>query len=152
MTKELASIIEAFEGRVSRPYTDSNGYTTIGVGRCLDTKPLKDHEIEYLFHGDLMDAWDAARQGVGREAWAGLTVPRIYALVVMCFQLGSLRDWPRMVADIRSGDYGGAAWEMLHGTVEGQMAPVDSAWRRQTPARCEWCAETMRTGELQPLP
>ena len=47
----LAQLLEAREGRVAHAYIDSEGYTTIGVGRLIDKRKggrLTDREIDYL--------------------------------------------------------------------------------------------------------
>ena len=47
--------LEDFEGKSATMYFDSEGLATIGVGRCIETNPLKEHEIEYLLESDIAE-------------------------------------------------------------------------------------------------
>jgi GH24 family phage-related lysozyme (muramidase) len=47
--QKLKDQLELHEGFRSKPYLDTNGYWTIGIGRNLDTNPLNSSEKRYLF-------------------------------------------------------------------------------------------------------
>ena len=73
----LCGQLEQHEGRRARPYMDSVGKITIGVGRNLSDKGLSQAEIDALLEHDLDDvlidletfAWFAALDGVRQRDW-----------------------------------------------------------------------------------
>lgn len=107
----------------------------VGYGHRL---PLGLAGAEALLDVAARRALADAESAVGETAWRGLSAPRRLALASMAYQHGGggLLDYDRMLAAIRSGDFAGAAAEML-----------DSDWaRRDSPARARRLARTMRDG------
>lgn len=133
--KTLEEWIKEDEGVRSKPYKDTQGFITIGVGRCLDKKPLKVDEIKYLFANDINDAIADAKTFT---YFKFLHPPRQHAIINMCFQLGKegVAKFRKMNAAIERGDYEKAAKEAL-----------DSLWAKQTPNRAKRVAEVIRTGK-----
>lgn len=123
------------EGLRLKPYKDSLGYLTIGVGRCLDTNGITKDEAFYMLDNDI----SRVKREVAKEfPWIiGLDETRQEVLYEMCFQLGINRMslFKRMIAALRDGRYDDAAEEML-----------DSGWHKQTPKRCEEMALIMKRG------
>lgn len=127
------------EGVVRHAYTDSLGFTTIGVGRLIDARRgggLRDSEIDYLLDNDIKEK---TAQVLAALPWASkLNEPRFAVLVNMAFQMGigGLFKFKRMLGSVEDGQYGEAAAEML-----------DSTWAKQTPERANRLATQMKTGE-----
>jgi lysozyme len=142
----LLAMLEQDEGRRRFVYDDATGEPikkgsvvkgnpTIGIGCELSMTGLTDEEIDYL-----------AENRVGRcEAeldrrwpwWRSLSEARQRVLVSMVFQMGAagVSRFPKFLAALQRGDYAEAAAEMK-----------DSAWAKQTPARCERLARLMEQG------
>lgn len=75
-----------------RPYKDTKGYWTIGIGHFigerLEDLKLSPEMIEHLFTEDLATAIREARFVVGNTFFDNLSIPRQIALVSMLFTLG----------------------------------------------------------------
>lgn len=151
------------EGLRLRPYLDTEGRVTIGVGRCLDTNPLDAEETELicgvclphdaavewiethgitrgqaveLLRGDIIRTRTALLHEL---PWlADLDPVRRDALVNMAYNLGvgGLLRFRRMLDALRRRDWDGAAREML-----------DSRWAEQVAGRARRLARQVRTGE-----
>ena len=142
MITELTQQLRRDEGVQPNVYLDSLGYSTIGIGRLVDSKKpgggLRDSEIDLMLQNDIsdrvaalddalpwFDSLDPARQGV---------------LLNMAFQMGTrgLLAFTTTLAHIRAGRYADAATAMM-----------DSTWAKQTPARAGRLAAQMATGIWQ---
>lgn len=123
------------EGVRSKPYLDTEGKVTIGIGRNLDDVGLRPDEIDYLFNNDLARAELDARAAV--RNFDELSEARKAVLLNMSFNLGRgrLEGFRRMLAAVRVGDFEAAAREMM-----------DSKWAKQVGARAYRLAEMMREG------
>jgi lysozyme len=97
----------------AKPYVDTAGKVTIGIGRNLTDVGLTEDEIELLFRNDTDRVWAELQ---GAFLWfPTLDEVRQRVLFDMCFNLGlpRLRGFRRMLAAVAEGDYHGAAAEML---------------------------------------
>lgn len=132
----LAAWITREEGTRLKPYRDTEGLLTIGIGRCLDTTGINADEAQYLLRTDLQRASQAVEL-LGRWT-AQLDDVRWAALVAMAFQMGAagLRKFKATLAAMEAGDYAQAARQMLR-----------SLWARQTPARAQRTARMVETGQ-----
>jgi len=130
-----APIIRENEGVRSKPYEDTVGVLTIGIGRNLE-KGLSADEIEYLFRNDLEEALSEAERF---KYFSGLNIARQFAILDMSFQLGfaRLNGFKKMHAAMTAGDYYAAADECL-----------DSKYARQVPRRAAKVAQCIRTGRM----
>jgi len=125
------------EGMRLKPYTDTVGKVTIGVGRNLDDVGISETEALDMLDADI----DRSIEDLERNLpWLfERPEPVQRALVNMCFNLG----WPRlsgfrnMLAALEAGDYDRAAAEAL-----------DSRWARQVGARAERIAALFREGAV----
>ncbi len=152
------------EGLRLRPYLDTEGKVTIGVGRCIDTNPFTVDEIAAICGAPL--SHDAAvewieTRGITRDhalmlldrdiatteralldaqPWMGTDLDEIRraAMINMAFNLGvaGVGRFRRMLLALRGGMWSAAASEML-----------DSRWARQVGARAERLARQVETGE-----
>ena len=152
----LLASIERHEGRRRRPYKDSEGVLTVGVGHNLEVEIMarswSDSEIDRLLGGDIAAAAAGAKTLVSAAAWRELGAPRREVLVEMVFQLGrsGVRGFRRFREALEAGDYEWAAGEMLWRKWRRGLPPLRrSLWRLQTPARCERLAEIMRAGTFR---
>jgi lysozyme len=134
----LRSQLTRHEGLRLKPYLDSVGVLTIGVGRNLRDVGISEDEATYLLDNDL----DRATIGVlNAFPWVlDLSDVRKAVLVNMCFNLGigGLAGFVRTLESIEDGNYGLAAEQML-----------ESKWARQVGARAIELSEQMRLGEWQ---
>jgi len=131
----LKSQLERHEGVRLRPYRDTVGKLTIGIGRNLDDVGITRDEAEFLLENDidqvaiLLDTVDEYRD---------LDEVRQTVITNMCFNLGfhRLMGFRKMWRAIGKHDYASAAREML-----------DSRWAEQVGNRAQELARIMRTGE-----
>ena len=124
------------EGIRYSAYEDSEGYTTIGVGRMIDDRlggGLSHEEVMYLLDNDI--ARVEAELDLAFPWWNQLGEGQRRGLANMAFQLGlsRLRGFKKMLAALGSGHYEHAAKEALN-----------SKWARQTPKRAKRVAELLR--------
>ena len=108
----VREMIERHEGRRTRPYKDSRGILTVGVGRNLDVVPLIDDEIDLMLTNDITRAYAAARSCC--ISFGTLGEARQAVLVDMAFNLGAtgLRAFRSFLAAIDRGDWKRAGEEM----------------------------------------
>ncbi len=99
------------EGVREKPYRDSVGVLTIGVGRNLDAVGLLPDEIDILLRNDVAKAEAACSS---YAYWDELSENAQAALVNMCFNLGAVRfsAFHQMHAALVRRDYVAAASEM----------------------------------------
>lgn len=129
----LRERIRRHEGCVAKPYQDSLGIWTVGVGRNLEAAEFSQDEIDLMFENDLRRATHGADM-----LCPHLTGVRRDVLIEMVFQLGTggVSKFRRFLAAVGSHQWEIAADEMLN-----------SRWHEQTKGRAEELAEIMRTGE-----
>lgn len=127
--------LRVHEGVRPKPYRDSVGKLTIGVGRNLDDNGLRPDEIELMLDNDIRDAEGDARAIF--PAFDSLSDNRRAALVDFCFNLGRARalGFVNMREAIAAGDFERAAESML-----------DSRWSKQVGVRALNLARQIREG------
>lgn len=131
------------EGIRLEPYYCTAKKLTIGVGRCLDTNPLTQEEINFIGHDCrtkpitkeqafylLRHDIDKVKKQLDKKLpwWKNLNEDRQYVLIDMCFQIGlaGLLKFKNMLANLSTGFYEKAADEIMN-----------SAYAKQTPGRAE---------------
>lgn len=121
------------EGERSKPYRDSVGKLTIGIGRNLDDVGLHDDEIAYLLENDLKVADRAARRLV--PTFETLSEERKAVVVNMTFNMGerTFGTFTATLHAIQMGDFDKAADAMLA-----------SKWAQQVGTRARRLADLMR--------
>ena len=119
-----------------KPYRDSVGKLTIGIGHNLDDNGISKAAAYFIFREDI----SAAINGVLRALpWISLLDEiRRAVLYNMAFNLGvsGLLGFKRMLAALDRKDYEEAAREML-----------DSKWAVQVGSRADELANMLRTGK-----
>lgn len=131
----LKSRLERHEGCVLRPYRDTVGKWTIGIGRNLTDRGITRDEALHMLDNDI----SGCEEDLDRELpwWRQLNEIRQEVLCEMCFNLGirGLLGFKNMLAAARNGDYLGASRHMRL-----------SKWASQVGKRAETLAELMRLG------
>lgn len=132
----LREILLRHEDLRLKPYRDSVGKLSIGVGRNLDDVGLSREEALLLLDNDIL----RAQTGVIRELpWSvELDRPRFEVLVNMAFNMGvgGLLEFKKFLSALQAGHMETAAKEML-----------DSQWSQQVGRRADELAQIVRTGE-----
>ncbi len=131
----LLSELERDEALRLKPYRDSKGLFTIGIGRCLDTTGISEAEARYLLSNDVTRT--VADLDAHLAWWRDLDAVRQRAIINMAFNLGigGLLKFERTLADLRAGNFVGAANGML-----------ESAWSRQVGVRAQRLAKMVVAG------
>lgn len=133
MRKELIKILKHDEGVMLKPYTDTVGKLTIGVGRNLTDNGLTEDEIDYLLNNDI----DRCIHELSVKFDWFLTEKENVQIVLisMVFNLGMPRflGFKKMIAAIENEDYKEAAAQML-----------DSKWARQVGKRANRLSELIQ--------
>ncbi len=130
---DLKTLLINHEGIRLKPYTDTVGKLTIGVGRNLVDKGITYGEAMALLDKDIADATNDC---LHEFPWfIGLTEQRKWVILSMVFNLGleGLKKFKRMLACVELEDYQGAAWEM-----------AQSKWAQQVGMRAVELQEMMR--------
>ncbi len=132
----MSEQLTAHEGLRLKPYRDTVGKLTIGVGRNLDDVGLRPVEAQFLLSGDVA-AVEAALDA-RLPWWRGLDDPRRAVLADMAFNMGvdGLAGFTTTLGLVRDGRYGEAAQQMLR-----------SRWAAQVGRRAAVLSRMMRTGE-----
>ena len=128
------------EGLRLKPYTDTVGKLTIGVGRNLTDNGISKAEAMHLLDNDILEAQTAVVKAL---PWTvEIDRPRLEILMNMAFNLGigGLLKFERFLAAVQEGSYELAAVEMLN-----------SKWAKQVGQRADELASMMRTG-IDPFP
>lgn len=124
------------EGVRLKPYRDTVGKLTIGVGRNLDDRGITEIEAAQMLDTDINLAkvelaffmpWSSQLNDARREA-----------LLNMTFNLGivKLRLFKNMLAALKAGD-----WQKAHDEA------LNSKWAKQVKQRANRIAKTFLTGE-----
>lgn len=137
MAESLTETLIRHEGMRLKPYHDSVGKLTIGIGRNLDDNGISQEEALLLLSNDI----DQSRAELLRAyPWvASLNQTRQEALINMLFNLGLPRfsRFRKMLAALEDGDFDQAAQEML-----------DSRWAEQVKGRAIELARRIAQGRV----
>lgn len=135
---KLEDMLIRHEGLRLKPYKDTVGKMTIGVGRNLDDVGITAPEAIIMLNADIAAATSAL---INNLPWfSHLDEMRQAVLIDMCFNMG----WPRLsgfkrtLAAVSSQQWDIAADEML-----------DSLWAKQVGDRAIELSEMMRSGKWQ---
>lgn len=126
------------EGVRNRPYFDTKGKLTIGVGRNLHDVGVNDDEITLMLQNDIDEAERTARRLL--PDFEELSEIRKYVVCNMAFNLGytRLKGFEKTLLAIHEERWEDAAREML-----------DSKWAREdVPERAARLANAMRFDRL----
>jgi lysozyme len=131
----LVAELKRDEGTRLKPYTDTVGKLTIGVGRNLSDVGISDDECTILLQNDIERTVAALDRTL--PWWRNLSPVRQRVLVNMAFNLGmvGLLTFKNTLGAMQNGSYAAAAAGML-----------SSKWATQVGVRAERLADMMRTG------
>jgi lysozyme len=112
--------LEWAEGRRPKPYVDSVGKLSIGVGRNLDDRGLRDTEINFLLDNDVAEV---LAECAALPYWDSLNDARQIVIADMVFNLGLGRflKFRKLAAALEAHDYDTAADEMKASKWYGQV-------------------------------
>lgn len=136
MPETLVEQLIRHEGLRLKPYTDTAGKLSIGVGRNLTDCGISHDEALTLLQRDLAEA----EADLWKFPWfLDLNMARRQALIDMRFNLGPIgfRQFEGMLAALAAGDFKTAAESMRA-----------SLWHRQVPARVSELASMVETGNF----
>lgn len=120
--KLIAKIVE-HEGIKRFAYTDTLGFITVGIGRCLDAKKGKGLSVDecfYLLSSDIKEL----KSELSKYGWYNKqNYVRQGVLIEMAFNLGvsGLLNFKKMIACVDSGNFEGAVKEMSNSTWATQI-------------------------------
>lgn len=131
----LVDELKRDEGVRLKPYTDTVGKLSIGVGRNLTDVGISDLECTTLLEGDIARTTAALDKNL--TWWRNLDPIRQRVIVNMAFNMGvaGLMTFKNTLAAVQNGDYAAAATGMLQ-----------SKWAAQVGARAVRLSNMMRTG------
>jgi lysozyme len=132
----LYEMLELHEGKKSKPYLDTVGKTTIGIGRNLTDRGLSEDEIQYLFKNDVKLATEELEKS---HPWTkNLDPVRKAVLIDMSFNMGMpvLNQFVNTLKYVKNGEYAKAATAMLQ-----------SRWSTQVGNRAKRLANMMQYGQ-----
>ena len=135
---KLAEQLKQHEGLRLKPYTDTVGKLTLGIGRNLEDKGITEQEALFMLNNDVDYFYSQLNK---RLTWFNkLDDARQNVLVNMAFNLGirGLLTFKMTLSLIEYGDYNNAATEMLN-----------SVWAYQVCQRAIELSKQMATGEFQ---
>ena len=133
----LELMIIKHEGIRLKPYKDTMGLLTIGVGRCLDRKGITQEEAYILLRNDIAECIEQLEDNL--PWFVRLDDARQDALTDMCFNLGinGLLKFKNMLSAIERKD-----WNTAHNEA------LNSAWARQVGPRAIEIANILLKGEV----
>lgn len=119
------------------PYVDTVGKVSIGIGRNLTDRGLRDSEIDFLLDNDIDEVLTECG---GLKYWPLLDDVRQLVVASMVFNVGLRRfhSFMRFELALERGDYESAADEM-----------TASKWYGQVGNRAKVLEAAMRSGHLE---
>lgn len=135
---KLADQLKIHEGLRLKPYKDTVGKLTLGIGRNLEDKGISEQEALVMLNNDVDYFYSQLNK---KLTWfKALDDARQNVLVNMAFNMGvsGLLSFKMTLKLIEYGDYDNAATEMLN-----------SVWAYQVGQRAIELSKQMATGEYQ---
>jgi len=134
--QRLKAVLIRHEGLKLKPYKDTVGKLTIGVGRNLDDRGITEDEALYMLDNDIRILEEELDRVL--PWWRELDDVRQEVLLNMAFNLGvpKLLRFENFLRALREGNYAQASEEMLN-----------SLWRQQVGRRAKELAIAMRNGD-----
>lgn len=132
----LRDLVTKYEGLRLKPYRDTVGKLTIGVGRNIEDIGVSMPEAMFMLSNDLARV---QQECLDNFTWLkSLNQARQDVICSMVFNMGlrGFNEFKELVAALKNQDYEKAAEEMLN-----------SKWSTQVPARAQDSAQIMRLGK-----
>lgn len=132
---DIAGLLIQHEGLRLKPYTDTEGKLTIGVGRNLTDVGISKSEAMLLLHHDI----ERTQTGLDSKIpwWRSMSPERQLVFVDMAFNLGlaGFLEFKVMLELCREGHYDAAS-----------VAGLDSKWATQVGARATQMMRVLKDG------
>jgi len=131
--EKLDRILIEHEGKRNRPYQDSKGIWTVGVGHNMNV-PLSDAVIMHILHDDTQDAINDC---LHHFPWfADLDETRKIAMISLRFNLGlgGLLGFRKFLWEMSQGNYASAADELIYNT-DAQGHRTHTQWALDVKAK-----------------
>lgn len=118
-----------------KPYRDTKGKLTIGIGRNLDDVGITAGEADFLLTNDIANAMQSLDMAL--PWWKNLSEARQRGLLNMTFNMGlhKVMEFTNMLAALKSGDWATASSESLN-----------SDWAREVGNRAQRIAVQFASG------
>ncbi|MDE2425793.1 MAG: lysozyme [Elusimicrobia bacterium] len=132
---KLLDLLIKHEGLELKPYTDTTGHLTIGVGRNLTSNGISKEEAQFMLSNDINDV---CRELSIKIPWAmSLDEVRFAVIQDLCFNLGidKLLTFQKFLEFLKESDYISAANDLLN-----------TLWAKQVGIRAKEDAKMMETG------
>lgn len=135
--QKLRGLLLQHESFRAYPYNDTNGFVTIGIGRCLTTRGISKNEAFFMLDEDIF--YFSSKLSQLCDYFDVLDEARKVALVDMCFNLGinGFMEFHDMHMAFREREYEKAAKAMLA-----------SKWAVQVGERAVTLAKIIECGEI----
>lgn len=137
LNANLQKLLVLHEGKKLKPYTDTVGKVTIGVGRNLDDRGISEGECAIMLSNDIDIVLKQFKNNFPQLS--NLCDVRKLVMLDMIFNVGINRflGFKKTIDAINNNDFEKASQEML-----------DSTWAKQVGARAKRLSEMMRSGKL----
>lgn len=124
------------EGRRLKPYTDSVGKLTIGIGHNLSDNGISDAICDAIFKEDALAVINELNQAL--PWWQGMDEVRQRVLADLAFNMGieTLLTFGQFLGFMKSGSYSAAAQDLTH-----------TKWASQVGARAPRLCSMLLTGK-----
>ena len=101
----IRSRLKDFEGVVLQAYECSAGYTSIGIGRNLDTRGITEDEAMYLLNNDIESVFKDLDRHLA--IWRSYPLKAQYVFIDLCFNLAfcELGEWEKAAAELLNSKY-----------------------------------------------
>ena len=140
----IKSRLKDFEGLVLTAYECSAGYTSIGIGRNLDTRGITEAEAMYLLNNDI----DSVYKDLDRHLsiWRSYPIEAQYVFIDLCFNLGihTLLSFRKTLAFCQLGEWEKAAAELLRSRYARQVGRR-AIFNSEELAKCQKQTKTTTT-------
>ena len=135
---DIQQLLKRDEGLRLKPYVDSVGKITIGVGRNLSDNGITEEEAMMFLNADIFQAITDVRSVC--SVYEELSRPRQLVMISMAFNMGRKRlgEFVRFLNAIHLSDWDEAAEEMLN-----------SKWAKQVGPRAHRLAAMMKDNTLE---
>lgn len=118
------------------PYTDSEGYYTLGFGRCIELRGISLEEAHYMMLADMNDVLQEMAQAFPWALDMNDVRQRVFASMLFNLGVTKLKKFHATLGAMKAGDYVTAAAQMRQ-----------SLWAKQVKGRAVRLARQMETGE-----
>ena len=133
-----------FEGLVLFSYECKAGYTSLGVGRNLDTRGITEEEAMYLLSNDIESVFKDLDKHLA--IWRSYPIEAQYVFIDLCFNLGihTLLSFRKTLALCQLGEWEKAAAELLRSRYARQVGRR-AIFNSEELAKCQKQTKTTTT-------